>query len=71
MTWGIPPGDFGLNVVKWNGTAWQVIANNLPNNTYSFTDENVAPGGTYYYDVVAMNLFGETWAAAFATISVV
>lgn len=54
--------DATIKVMKWTGAAWQTIAT-LPAAAGLFQDTSVWPGGTFLYQVVRINRFGESWAA--------
>ncbi len=56
-----------VNVLQWNGANWQVIAI-LPDGSSFFNKSGLAPSHTYYFQVAAINEFGETWAASYATV---
>jgi alpha-L-fucosidase 2 len=58
LQWTASPGATGYNLKRsTDGTNYSALAANL--STTAFTDTNVVNGSTYYYEVSALNSYGE------------
>jgi hypothetical protein len=58
LQWAASPGATGYNLRRsTDGTNFSLLATNL--SATIFTDTNVVNGSTYYYEVSALNSFGE------------
>ena len=58
LQWTASPGATGYNLKRsTDGVNYSPLATNL--STTAFTDTNVVNGSTYYYEVSALNSFGE------------
>ena len=65
MNWSLSGNESGVSVVRWTGSTWAIIAT-LPAGTQSFIDTGLSPNTIYYYDVIAFNEAGTTWATNYA-----
>jgi fibronectin type 3 domain-containing protein len=63
LSWTASPGATGYNLKRSSdGNSYSVIATNL--SVTNFTDSTVNYGATYYYEVSALNSFGESLNSA-------
>lgn len=66
FNWKLAGGETGVVVKRWDGSTWLTVAT-LPAGSTTFTETGLGPNRSYYYDVVAINGIGATWAAAYVT----
>ncbi len=65
-TWNLNGNsETSVYVMRWNGSAWVLIATLGPGST-TYTDANLTPNTSYFYDIVAANAFGNSWAAGYS-----
>jgi fibronectin type 3 domain-containing protein len=69
LSWTASPGATSYNLKRsTDGNSYSAIATNLL--VTSFTDSNVVDGATYYYEVSAINSFGEGLNSAPVSVTV-
>lgn len=64
VTWKLAGDETQVVVKRWTGATWLTVAT-LPAGTTTFTETGLTANTQYYYDVVAQNAFGDTWAATY------
>ncbi len=66
VNWTLHGDETSVYVERWNGTSWASIAH-LPLGTTSYIDAGLSSNSVYYYEVVAANDLGSTWAASYVS----
>ncbi len=57
--------DTSVDVAKWNGQNWQIVAALAGGSTVYL--DNFADPGVNYYEVITENSFGATWATFYTS----
>jgi hypothetical protein len=65
VNWNVAGDETSVVLKRWTGTVWVNVAT-LAAGTTSYTVTGLAANTQYYFDVVALNASGGTWAAMYA-----
>ncbi len=68
VAWTLHGGETSVQVRRWNGHQWEIAAT-LAAGSAEWDDKGRLPQSTYHYEIVTVNEYGVTWAAAHATLA--